>query len=133
MNQINNNFVNQTRSFATQFQRTPNKKHNNLHGFLKWLRQTYAKDIYRWADAINNYAAGHYTVETFVKGRNIVVYVGNDEDNTFCRGSAHCDKNDRFGSNVGRAIALYSALCALEDGCETNIQNNSDLEPPLGT
>lgn len=135
MNQINGNFSKQVWKSAVQFQNETLGMNNDLYEFLKWIsKQAYSKDIYKWANAVNNYAADRYTVETFVKGRNVVVYVGDEVDNVFCRGSAHCSKNDHFDSNIGRAIALYRALTSLEDGKDdSGIYNpkRTDLEPPF--
>ena len=135
MNQMDGNFSNQVWQSAMQLQKETNGKNNDLYAFLQWVSEkANNKDIYRWADAVNNYAADRYTVETFVKGRNVVVYVGDEVDNVFCRGSAHCSKDDHFDSNVGRAIALYRALSSLEDGKDdSGIYNfkRTDLEPPF--
>lgn len=135
MEHIDGNFYKWIWQNAVQFQNETVGMNNDLYEFLKWVsKQASRKDIYKWADAVNNYAAGRYTVETFVKGRNVVVYVGDEVDNVFCRGSAHCSKNDHFDSNVGRAIALYRALSSLEDGKDdSGIYNpkRTDLEPPL--
>lgn len=135
MEHIDGNFYKRIWQNAVQFQNETVGMNNDLYEFLKWVsKQASRKDIYKWADAVNNYAAGRYTVETFVKGRNVVVYVGDEVDNVFCRGSAHCSKNDHFDSNVGRAIALYRALSSLEDGKDdSGIYNpkRTDLEPPL--
>lgn len=136
MKRIDGNFSHQVWQSAVQFQNETVGMNNDLYEFLTWVnKQAYTKDIYKWADAVNNYAAGRYTVETFVKGRDVVVYVGDEADNVFCRGSAHCSKNDRFDSNVGRAIALYRALRSLEDGCDFHggiyDESRTDLEPPF--
>lgn len=135
MGQIDGNFSKQIWKSAVQFQNETVGMNNDLYEFLKWVsKQAGKKDTYRWANAVNNYAAGRYTVETFVKGRDVVVYVGDEVDNAFCRGSAHCSKDDRFDSNVGRAIALYRALSSLEDGKDdSGIYNpkRTDLEPPF--
>lgn len=135
MGQIDGNFSKQVWQSAVQFQNETIGMNNDLYEFLKWVsKQAYNKDIYKWANAVNNYAADRYTVETFVKGRNVVVYVGDEVDNVFCRGSAHCSKNDHFDSNIGRAIALYRALCSLEDGKDDSgiyDERRTDLEPPF--
>lgn len=135
MGQIDGNFSKQVWQSAVQFQNETVGMNNDLYEFLQWVsKQAGRKDIYKWADAVNNYAADRYTVETFVKGRNVVVYVGDEVDNEFCRGSAHCSKNDRFDSNVGRAIALYRALSSLEDGKDDSgiyDSKRTDLEPPF--
>lgn len=135
MGHIDGNFYKRIWQNAVQFQNETVGMNNDLYKFLQWVgKQAGRKDTYKWADAVNNYAAGRYTVETFVKGRNVVVYVGDKVDNIFCRGSAHCSKDDHFDSNVGRAIALYRALSSLEDGKDdSGIYNpkRTDLEPPL--
>lgn len=135
MGQIDGNFFKQIWKSAVQFQNETIGMNDNLYEFLQWVsKQANTKDIYKWADAVNNYAAGRYTVETSVKGRDVVVYVGDEVDNVFCRGSAHCSKDDHFDSNVGRAIALYRALSSLEDGKDdSGIYNpkRTDLEPPF--
>ena len=74
MNQMDRNFSNQVCQSAMQFQKETIGKNNDLYAFLQWVSEkANNKDIYRWADAVNNYAACRYTVETFVKGRNVVL------------------------------------------------------------
>lgn len=135
MTRFDSSFSHQVWQNAMQFQNETSGTNNNLREFLLWLdKQANAKEIYKWANDINNYAANRYTVETFVKGRDVVVYVGDEVDNVFCRGSAHCSKNDHFDSNVGRAIALYRALCSLENGKDDSgiyDERRTDLEPPF--
>lgn len=133
MSRKGGNFYKHVWQSAMQFQKENPSMNNDLHEFLQWIcKQANDKDVYRWANAINNYAADRYTVETFVKGRNVVVYVSDDEAiSTFCRGSAHCNKNDHFDSNVGRAIALYRALRDLGDVYDTDFQDDPEFEPPF--
>lgn len=135
MTRFNDSFSHQVWQNAMQFQNETSGINNDLYEFLCWLdKQANTKAIYKWADTVNNYAAQHYTVETFVKGRDVVVYVGDEVDNVFCRGTAHCSKSDHFDSNVGRAIALYRALISLEDGKgDIGIYDpkRTDLEPPF--
>lgn len=132
MKPMDGNFYKRVWQNAMQFQKETADKNNNLHEFLQWIcKQANDKDVYRWANAVNNYAASRYTVETFVKNRDVIVYVGDEENNVFRRGSAHCNKNDHFDSNVGRAIALYRALRDLGDVYDTDFQDDPELEPPF--
>lgn len=132
MKPMDGNFYKQVWQNAMQFQKENANMNNDLHEFLQWIcKQANDKDTYRWANVVNNYAANRYTVETFVKNRDVVVYVGDEEDNVFRRGSAHCNENDHFDSNVGRAIAIYRALRDLEYDCETDFRNDPELMPPF--
>lgn len=135
MKQIDDNFSHQVWQSVKQFRNETYYENNNLIKFLRWMdKQAHLKKIRQWADATNNYAAQHYAVETFVKGRDVVVYVTDDAEKGFYRGSAHCRKEDHFDSNIGRAIALNRALADLElHRGEKGIYdpNRADLVPPF--